>query len=59
MPPPTSFKGTQIDHVTPLAKKGKKSEAELRKVIEESDEEDYVTESELVKGIQWYSTDDA
>ena len=27
------------------------------KAIEESDEDDYVTGSEDVKGIEWYSTD--
>ena len=56
-PPPTSFKGTQAKHVTLPGKKRKKTLAELMKVIEESDEDDYVTESEDVKGIEWYSTD--
>ena len=29
----------------------------MRKAIEKSDEDDYVTGSEDVKGIEWYSTD--
>ena len=56
-PPPTPFKGTQAEHVTPPGKKRKKTLAELMRVIEESDGDDYVTESEEVKGIEWYSTD--
>ena len=56
-PPPTSFKGSQAEHVTLPGKKRKKTLAELMKVIEESDEDDYVTESEHVKGIEWCSTD--
>ena len=55
-PPPTSLKGTQAEHVMPPGKKRKKTLEELMKVIEESDEDDYVTESELVKGIECYST---
>ena len=56
-PPPTPFKGTQAEHVTPPGKKRQKTLAELRRVIEESDGDDYVTGSEEVKGIEWYSTD--
>ena len=56
MPPPTLYKGTQAEQVTPPGKKRKKTLTELMKVIEESDKDDYVTESEDVKGIEWYST---
>ena len=56
-PPPTPFKGTQAEHVTPPGKKRKKTLAELMKVREESDGDEYVTGSEDVEGIEWYSTD--
>ena len=56
-PPPTPFKGTQAEHVTPPGKKRMKTLAELMKMIEESDGDEYVTESEDVEGIEWYSTD--
>ena len=52
MPPLTPFKGTQAEHVTPPRKRRKKTLAELITVIEKSDEDHYVTESEDVNGIE-------
>ena len=46
-----------MEHVTPPGKNRKKTLPELMRVIEGSDEDDYVSESKDVKGIEWYSTD--